>query len=240
MKELFVVGCATVLSLLAGPIGVGEAGRSIEVPQAQIRRAVVDFLQRHHPWKRAEVRIQRVRIPGPISLAAGEYEMAMRVPPNTRFLGHTPVEITFNPGTSSQKRVWASAYLEVLGPVVVVKRPLTRNHVLRAEDIGVEMRDLTRVPAGAMRDPKAVVGQRLKRTVGVGAVLRSGLLEKPLAVKRGDVVRLLIETERLKITALGRVDGRGGVGDTVRVINLDSKKRLYGEVVDGQTVRIRY
>jgi flagella basal body P-ring formation protein FlgA len=106
--------------------------------------------------------------------------------------------------------------------------------------VSLEKRDLAKIPPGAITDIHAVVGKRVKRTLNAGTILRRSMVDNPPIVKRGDVVKLVIETETLKITTLGRVDERGGMGDTVRVTNLDSKRRVYGQVVDRQTVRVRY
>lgn len=237
---LLVIGCLVPLLSPLGSVAEANTGKSVEVPEEEVRQAVVGFLKRNHPWKTAEVSIQEVRVPGRVVLSAPQYDLSIRVPPNTRYLGHTPVEIIFNRGRSGQKKIWVKTYIEVLKPVVVTRRPMARNQVISADDISLEKRDLAKVPPGALMNVHEVVGLRLKRTLGVGAVLRSAFVDKPLVVKRGDVVKLLIETISLKITALGRVDQRGGIGDTVRVINLDSKRRVYGQVVDSQTVRVRY
>jgi len=237
---LLMIWCLILFSFTQDSIAAGNRGKRIEVPKEEIRRAVIRFLQRNQPWKSAEVRIREIRIPGCVVLSTPRHDLSLRVPPNTRYLGHTPVEVIFNRGRTGQKRIWVSAYLEVLSPVVVLKKPMARNQIISADDVSLEKRDLSKVPPGAITNVHEVVGLRLKRTLGVGVILRSSLVDKPLLVRRGDVVRLLIETERLKITALGRVDERGGRGDTVRVINVDSRKRVYGQVVDSQTVRVRY
>jgi len=249
-KSIHIPGGRLLVALLLGGfiivLGVrisvadGTGAQAAEVQKEGIRDAVIQFLLATHPWKTADVRICKVRVPGCINLPSQDYDLSMDVPPNSRYLGHTPVEVTFNRGRVDEKRIWVSAYVEVLTPVVVLKRPLARNQIMTADDVVLENEDLAKVPAGAITDVDAVVGQRLKRTLGVGTVLRSAWLDKPTIVRRGDVVKLMIETETLKITTLGRVDERGGMGDTVRVVNLDSKRRVYGQVVDSQTIRVRY
>ena len=240
MKRFFWLGCLILVSLPMAWTARGEMGTEMEVPKEEIRQAVTRFLEEVQPWETAEVRVREVRIPGCIFLPTAPYDLTMRVPSNARYLGHTPVEVIFNQGKAEEKKVWVNAYLEVLSPVVVTRRPMARHETVSTEDVCLEDRDLAQVPAGAMADVSGVVGQRLRRTVGIGTVLRGDMLENPPLVQRGDLVRLLIETERLKVTALGRVDERGGRGDTVRVINLDSKRRVYGQVVDSQTVRVKY
>jgi len=221
-------------------LGQGTEATDGEAHTEEIRQAVTQFLLSNHPWKSAEVRVRDVRVPGCRGLPTQSADLSMRVAPNSRYLGSIPVEVTLNEGQADQRKIWVSTYVEVLSPVVVLKRPLARNQVISDDDVCLEKKDLSKVPPGAVTDVDAVVGQRLKRTLAVGTVLRGAWLDKPTLVKRGDVVKLMIETAVLRITALGRADEQGGMGDTVRVINLDSKRRVYGQVVDRQTVRVRY
>ncbi|MBW2056212.1 MAG: flagellar basal body P-ring formation protein FlgA [Deltaproteobacteria bacterium] len=239
-RSFLMVLCSLIL--LYGPgMGPGvESAGAVEISKETIREAVVGFLESNHPWKPAEVRIREVRVPGPVVLAGQRYDLSLHVPPNTRYLGRTPVQIVFNEGRQDERRIWARAYIEVLKEVVVTRRPVGRNQVLSVEDVSLDKRDLAKVPPGALTDLGDALGLRMKRTIGAGVVLRSVLVDKPPVVKRGDVVKLLFETPRLEVIALGRVDQRGGVGDTVRVLNLDSRKRVYGRVVDSQTVRVEY
>ncbi len=234
-----LVWCIVALGSGAS-LGQSTDATENEAQRERIRHAVTQFLLSNNPWKSAEVRIRNVRVPGCTGLPSQSADLSMRVAPNSRYLGSIPVEVTFNAGKADQRKIWVSTYVEVLSPVVVLKRPLARNQVISDDDVCLEEKDLSKVPPGAMTDVDAVVGQRLKRTLGVGTVLRGAWLDKPTLVKRGDVVRLRIDTAALEISALGRVDEQGGMGDTVRVINLDSKRRVYGQVLDRQTVRVRY
>ena len=238
------VGLVLVWSIIAlGSsmfLGQTTGAAAGETQRERIRSAVTQFLLSNSPWKNAEVRVRDVRVPNYTGLPPQEAGLSMRVAPNSRYLGRTPVEVTVNEGQADQRKIWVSTYVEVMSSVVVLKRPLARNQVISEEDVCLEEKDLSKVPAGAMTDVDAVVGQRLKRTMSVGTVLREAWLDKPTLVKRGDVVKLMIDSAALKITALGRADEQGGLGDTVRVINLDSKRRVYGQVLDKQTVRVRY
>lgn len=231
---------ALVAAFLMAPQARGEKGKPFEVSEEKIRQTVVRFLKKSHPWRDGDVRIRDVRVPGSIVLPSRSYELSIRISPNTRYLGHTPLQLVFDLGRAGKKRIWASAYVEVMRPVVIARYPMERNQMISARDVCLEKRDMARVPLGAVTDLNWVVGRRLKRAVRMGTILKKAMVDMPPLVKRGDVVNLVIETGRLKITALGRAEQRGGKGDTVRVVNLDSKRRIYGKVVDSRTIQVRY
>ena len=59
-------------------------------------------------------------------------------------------------------------------------------------------------------------------------------------VKRGDVVRLMIEKNGLRLSVSGEALETAGVGERVRVVNDSSKRELVGRVVDHGTVHVVY
>ena len=62
-------------------------------------------------------------------------------------------------------------------------------------------------------------------------------LDKPLVLKRGDPVMIVFDQPGLQVSAKGQANADGGVGDTLAVTNVSSKKTVVCKVVDGQTVR---
>ena len=49
-------------------------------------------------------------------------------------------------------------------------------------------------------------------------------LDKPLVLKRGDQVTIVYDEPGLQVTAKGQANADGGVGDTMAVVNVSSKK----------------
>jgi flagella basal body P-ring formation protein FlgA len=70
--------------------------------------------------------------------------------------------------------------------------------------------------------------------------MRANLVEYPPLVKRGDVVIILVETSGMRITALGQVKKKGRLGESIPVMNYDSKKILYARVLDSSTVKVDF
>ncbi len=85
--------------------------------------------------------------------------------------------------------------------------------------------------------PDQVENRRVLRNIGVHQPLELKDLDKPLVLKRGDPVKIVYDEPGLSVTAKGQVNADGGVGDTLAVTNVSSKKTIYCKVVDAQTVR---
>ena len=103
-----------------------------------------------------------------------------------------------------------------------------------------QSKDLSDLPAGYIYDLKNIAGKRVKRFVGANTPLTEDILEDPPMFKRGDKVFIVAESETLKVTAMGVAGEDGYRGRPVKVTNLQSKKEVFAEVVDGGTVRVRW
>ena len=63
-------------------------------------------------------------------------------------------------------------------------------------------------------------------------------VERPVAIKRGNIVAAQVIGNGFRITAMAKAMDNGRVGDVIRLMNVDSRKTLTGEVLDETTVRV--
>jgi flagella basal body P-ring formation protein FlgA len=60
----------------------------------------------------------------------------------------------------------------------------------------------------------------------------------PIIIKRGDLVTMKVETPTVVISTRGKAQGNAAVGQSVQVMNLESKRLIEGVVKDSQTIII--
>lgn len=112
----------------------------------------------------------------------------------------------------------------------VVVRPIARGDVLRESDIVIERRPKTEVSSDAVRDPQGAIGLAARQTMKAGHVIRRADLAKPELVHRNEPVIIIYEQPGITLTLRGKSLESGAEGDTVNVVNLQSKKTLQGIV----------
>ncbi|MEX2127245.1 MAG: flagellar basal body P-ring formation chaperone FlgA [Xanthobacteraceae bacterium] len=123
-----------------------------------------------------------------------------------------------------------SGTLTETAEIVVVARALSRGEAVRESDILVERRPRTEVAADAVTRPAAVIGQAARRSLRPGQTLRPADLMKPDLVARDDMVTILFEVPGIMLTARGKALGPGAEGETVSVLNSQSKRILQATV----------
>lgn len=120
------------------------------------------------------------------------------------------------------------AWAESVAPA----RTIRAMAVIGAEDVTVLPRDT----ADGFTDIAEVIGQEARVTLYAGRPIRTTDIGPPALIDRNQIVTLTYSTGGLRIAAEGRALGRGGAGDTIRVMNLSSRSTVTGSVRPDGTV----
>ncbi|MEW6720394.1 MAG: flagellar basal body P-ring formation chaperone FlgA [Thermodesulfobacteriota bacterium] len=217
-------GLLFVLALLAAA-APAAAGAPVPSPEAILK----DYVLSQRPWSDVELR--------DLSLdARPPAELPRRISVRKGLPGKTVFAMEYGNGAV----VTATADVEAFEEIVVTSRRLSRDRSLGEDDVYLARTEIGRVPQGALRDPEAAVGKVLNRSVGANVPLLSRHLAGSKVVKRGRKVTLVAESGGVRIAAAGETREDARVDDSVRTVNLASKKIVTGILVDENTVRVDY
>jgi flagella basal body P-ring formation protein FlgA len=186
-------------------------------------------------------RVDVVEVRRPARIPVGAYELEVADPAAQATGGgfrRTDVRVVQDGAVVAT--VPARVKIASFGPVVVARQPVARGAVLRAEDLRVEERRLDELPSTVLNDPEEAIGKEARVALAAGKPLGVQSLSTAALVKRGDLVRLLIEKNGLRLSVTGEALDTGGSGERVRVVNESSKRELVGRVVDHGTVFVVY
>ena len=138
------------------------------------------------------------------------------------------------------KKIRISARVDIYADVIVARHFLKKHQELQAVDIQTANKNIAVLPPDFVTEEKEVLGKRITLSVNNQEVLRLSMLEIPPLVSKGDIVVLQIENDHFKITALGEVKEIGRKGDRIKLVNLSSKREVYGRVLDATTVKVDF
>jgi flagella basal body P-ring formation protein FlgA len=119
----------------------------------------------------------------------------------------------------------------------ILTRNVERGDVLKASDVVTERRPKAEVGSDAAPRVRAV-GMQMRKGLRAGQPLRVSDLGKPDLVQKDDNVTLIYEAAGIYLTARGKAIDNGTEGDTVTVLNLQSKRTITGTVVGRDQVTI--
>jgi flagellar basal body P-ring formation protein FlgA len=121
----------------------------------------------------------------------------------------------------------------VLADTVVATRTIRAHSVLTPQDLAIKPIAMI----GTFDDPALLVGMETRTALYAGRPIREGDIGPPAIIDRNQIVTLLYRQGALTITAEARSLGRGGIGDTLRVLNMSSRMTVEGRIqVDGSVL----
>ncbi len=222
------------------PLILVERG-STTVTRAMMDQAFREAVQDNLPFVPDHIEITDVKTPKDQILPSGDLEIVPRFSGASRMPGRVTVNLDFmiDGALVESKRV--AGMVRFFQRTVVSARPLPRGKIISERDLTVIRRQIRSTENMYFEDPKQVVGLMAKRSILSGQPIKPAYVARPILVKRGDRVTLLAQKGRLSITANGVIrDQKGSLGDQVKVLNLTTKREVYGELVNSNTVKVTF
>jgi flagellar basal body P-ring formation protein FlgA len=145
-------------------------------------------------------------------------------------------EIANDTNNNRTKLRFTGIAIEML-EAAILTRSVERGDVLKASDVVTERRPKAEVGSDAAPRVRAV-GMQMRKGLRAGQALRVADLGKPDLVQKDDNVTLIYEAAGIYLTARGKAIDNGTEGDTVTVLNLQSKRTITGTVVGRDQVTI--
>lgn len=150
-------------------------------------------------------------------------------PSNPRIIGSGAFTLIFKINGHVEENMMIRGDLKALTEVTVAKVPLRRGTILRYEQLGIEIKDISdsQAPAYSMED---VVGKRMLTNLRTDDIIELTDVEAPPVIKKGEMVRIVVHSGGLHLTASGIAKMDGKINEVIRVRNTSSNKLVHCRV----------
>ncbi|WP_027534780.1 flagellar basal body P-ring formation chaperone FlgA [Bradyrhizobium sp. WSM3983] len=122
--------------------------------------------------------------------------------------------------------------------VAVLTRDIDRSEMLKSSDVTQERRPKAEVTGEPALRERAV-GMQLRRPMRAGTPIRVADIAKPEFVSRDQSVTVIYQVPGIYLTTRGKAIESGAEGDTVSVLNLQTKRTLSGVVTGRGQVTVQ-
>jgi flagella basal body P-ring formation protein FlgA len=232
-----VILSATLFTTLKSNV---EAAGTAVLNEARVRQIVTDYLLQKTKDLRLDIQLKKLGFGGEIALPAGNTSYEVVSPQEWEGWGRASLALIVRVDDRVVKNIPLNVEVEALADVVVAVRAMERGMVLEKGDVALQKRDLGTVPGRTCRTLEEVTGKRVRVGLRGNSPIRSDYLERLPLVKRGQLVTIIAENDKFRITSSGKVKGNGAEGDTVQVQSLNAQKDITAVVVDASTVRVEF
>ncbi len=111
-----------------------------------------------------------------------------------------------------------------------VTRPVARGEILRAGDVVTARRPKAEITGDSITTAEAAIGRAARNALRPGQALRHGDLMKPEVIARNEQIVLFYQAPGLALTARGKALEAGAKGDTINILNEQSKRNVQAVV----------
>lgn len=204
-----------------------------------VRKIIKDYYKKIFYLDENQIEVKEVKIYNYLMLSHPTlYEVSLLS--NSNRIGNVSATILFYLTPDEVKKVRVTAKVEINMEVLIASRYLAKNQIIGENDIKFVYKKLSQFPSDILLKKDEVIGKITTIAINQGEILRKGMLKSPPLIRKGDRVTMLIENSKLRITAVGEAKEEGGMGDKIRLVNLTSKKEVFGKILDHKTVKIDF
>lgn len=127
-------------------------------------------------------------------------------------------------GTSKRFRIWARVRILLDRPEVVVTKALRQGDTVSADAVALEPHKGPMLTGGVLTSTEDAIGKTLLRSVRAGDRLSAGLLAPPIAIRRGDPVKVEVINGPAHLVFSAVAEANARQGEVVQLRNPASGK----------------
>ncbi|MBT3185329.1 MAG: flagellar basal body P-ring formation protein FlgA [Nitrospina sp.] len=224
--------------LIAGSSATAADSQILTVEE--IEKGAIDKLASTLPWDKESLEINVYYEGEDIVLPPGKKELVYNTRGTNQRAGRIPLILQVKVDDNLQKRIRLNSRVLVSQEVVKTIRPVRKGEMISNDNIQLETIQTERPWGNAISNIDHALGYAAGRNLPTGKILTQKFLKKPALANRGEKILILAEKGTMKITAPGILKEDGYADAMVRVLNIESKKIIYGRLVDANTVKVNF
>lgn len=238
MRRQLLILALLILSPLLAQAGPEVASGQLIRPQ-EIEQVLNDYLAAESErLPRVELRFASISLPKPFKVPEGAIEYQV-IPAKPGVIGSRRVTLLTRVDGQVLSNRSIRVELEAMAEILVATDNLRRGEVLGPQNISVQSQDISKLKQPLFNGDD-VFGKRLKRSLRLGQPLLRKQVEFPPLIKRGERVVIQARGSGLMLSTAGEAKQDGLLDETIRVMNLGSRKEVLCRVVAPGTVSVEF
>lgn len=142
------------------------------------------------------------------------------------------------PAAGGTREESVTGRIEEIATIPVIAGNLSSGDIIGERDITWIEVPARQVGGHIITVKQDMIGMAARRPLRANSMVRHSDLQRPVAVKRGSIVTMVVATDRITLTAQGQALEDGGIGDRIRVTNTASNSTVIGIVQSPREVRV--
>lgn len=134
-------------------------------------------------------------------------------------------------------QLYVPVRIDEIVQAVILQQNIAAGSLITADMLATAQRERRFIRGNLVTDATSVLGARTKRALSMGQILT---LQDLCLVCKGDVVTISVSDNGLSVAATGVAQSDGSLGDTISVMNQQSRRAINAEVIAVNHVRVKF
>jgi flagella basal body P-ring formation protein FlgA len=226
-----------IILILAGLAPICNAAG---IGEKEIKDAVKSHVEENASWPKDRIRVEFLAAIPETAIPAGSSTGQVRSRAGESYIGRTSFVVRFSKGDTFMREETVRVRIEVLTDVVVSTGSIAHGAIIDPSDVMVKKKWLDTASSGVLSDINEVGGKKAAVRINAGTEITKHMLRSVPVVKKGEVVRIVLESGPMMISAMGLCEEDGAQGDLIRVQNTSSKKTVFARVMGASLVKVDF
>jgi flagellar basal body P-ring formation protein FlgA len=212
-------------------------GKPVEFEE--IERLLKNHLSRTTSWKESEIEIQSIEKLEGLELPPGEAQI--QVSSRSPLVGRGKIIFPLEVVKKGQvlRMIWIAANIRIHAEIVTAAKSIRPGVAITSDDIIQAVAYIYETNASCFRSLDEILGKISKRNFSPGDPLTREAFFNAFLIKHGETVQLRLERNGLVLTALGRAEQDGRLGQIIKVRSLEFSTLLSAQVTGKAEARIQ-
>ena len=224
-----------------GPDRIQAVQKRIRIDARRAERAIRRHIEGVLGSRAKDAEVRFVGAFHPFDAPIGRFRFALDVeedPRNRAMAGRLDLSLVVKADGVVQRRVVVPVIVRRSVEVVRMARRVAKGRVLSPEDLELTTVVMDGNNRGLLHDIMEAVGRKTLRHLEKGMLLAERSIEGLPAIRKGDIVTARVRVGGLVAQAVCQASQDGALGQRIALINMGSKKTVYGIVVSPRIVEV--
>jgi len=227
------------LTMMAGPV-MGAASASSANRTYNLGELVNQYVRENSSRSAEDIRMEFPEKLPEVSLKGEKISHEVSQMGKTVLIGNCHFLVRFFDNGVQIARYTLRADIEVRENYITAVRVIKRNSIVGTDDLQIAERWVRRISLKAISDVDEVVGKRLIVDLAPDREILRGMVKEPVLIKKGEVVRIVLDNGRMSLMATGVAEEPGVDRQRIRVKNLSSQKTILAKVMAEGLVKVEF
>lgn len=208
----------------------------LDITKEMLAEDLRSYIIENMPWAPEDAAIDVATAGSDTIVPDGDVVIVWRPSPQYRWYGQGTFRGEIHVDGKQEQTLIARANVDAYVDVLVAEREIPRGRLLSASDFRLEKRSLANLRRPPLRDFESVAGFLARNPIYPGEVVTDRHLRARVLVKRNALATVKSRVGNLMVTGRARALMDGHEGDSIILVNPNSKKEITGVVQPDGTV----